>query len=281
MTFKTVVACLTTPESAPAVSASALQLASKHDAFLIGLHAIPRVAVYGLIGAEMPGEVIEREEEALRERAAEVEKLFTDAIEKAGKHAKAKTEWRCVQSTRSIISTAALQRMPCADLIVMGQFPDGEDDPEPTAEIVLGVGRPVLLIPHRIPPKTIGERIVVAWNGKREAERAAFDALPILRQAKKVRVLTMNPEDLLGRDSLESAHDFVQALSRHGVEASTMTSNPKEISLGDDLLSRLADESCDLLVMGCYGHSRIRELIFGGVTRDILKSMTVPVLMSH
>ena len=281
MTFKTIVACLTAYESAPAVTASALQLAGQNDALVIGLHIIPRVPLYGVVGAEIPAEVIESEEAALRERATEFEEQFAEAVRSAGKRSKVKTEWRCVKSIRNDVSIALLEHMPCADIIVMGQFPDGEDDTEPTAEIVLGVGRPVLLIPHRIPPTTIGERVVVAWNGKREAERAAFDALPILRQAETVRILTMNPEDVSGRDSIQSAEDLMQALSRHGIEASMATSNPREISLGQDLLSRVADESCDLLVMGCYGHSRLRELIFGGVTREILKSMTVPVLLSH
>ena len=275
MALKTIVACLTAPESTPAVAAVALQLAERDEAHLIGLHVIPRHPIYNLAGVEFPDEIIRQEEQVLQERAKEIEKLFA----KAAKALSTDTEWLCEQSPQVDLATGLLRYVPCADLIVMSQLLGTGADMEMAAEVVIGAGRPVLIIPSAGECQEIGTRVVIAWNGKREAARAAFDALPLLKHADSVRILTINPDD--GEDSLTPGADLALALSRHGIRAVTATSHPTDISEGDDLLSRLADASCDLLVMGCYGHSRLREFVFGGVTRHILKHMTVPVLMSH
>lgn len=277
MTLKTIVACLTVAESTPTVGAIALRLAERHKAHLIALHVIPQLAIYNLAGAEYPVEIIRQQEQVLQEQATKVEKLFT----KAAKSSSADTEWRCPQSPRVDLTTAIRQNIPCADLIVMSQFLGTGVDSETTAEVVIGAGRPVLIIPSDGEPREIGKRAVIAWNGKSEAARAAFDALPLLKQADSVHILTIKPDGRNRGETVTPGDDLVVALSRHGIKAVTATSHPKEIPVGDDLLNRIADESCDLLVMGCYGHNRLRELIFGGVTRHIMKHMTVPVLMSH
>jgi nucleotide-binding universal stress UspA family protein len=275
--LKTIVACLTVPESTPAVASVALRLAERHEAYLIALHVIPPYSIYNLAGAEFPVEIIRQEEQVLQDRAAEVEKLFAKAAETSS----AATEWRCEQSPQIDLATGLLQYMPSADLIVMSQLLGTGSDLGMAAEVVIGAGRPVLIIPSAGEFQEIGTRVVIAWNGKREAARAAFDALPLLEQADWVRILTINPDGGGGVDSLAPGGDLALALSRHDIKVVTATSHPTDISEGDDLLSRIADASCDLLVMGCYGHSRFREFIFGGVTRQILKHMTVPVLMSH
>ena len=277
MALKTIVVCLTTPESTPSVAAIALRLAERHEAHLIGLHVIPRYPIYNLAGVEFPDEIIRQQEQALQECAVEVEKLFA----KAAKASSAEAEWRCEQSPQVDLATGLLRYIPSADLIVMSQLLGTGTDLETATEVVIGAGRPVLIIPSAGEWQEIGTRAVIAWNGKREAARAAFDALPLLEQADSVRILTINPDGGGGGDGLSPGGDLGRALSRHGIKVVTATSHPTEISTGEDLLSRIADESCDLLVMGCYGHSRLREFVFGGVTRDILQCMTVPVLMSH
>lgn len=277
MALKTIVACLTAPESASTVAAAALQLAERHQAHLIGLHVIPQFPIYSLAGADLPLEVINWHDQALAERAKEVEKLFT----KTTKDTSAATEWQCVQSLTVDLATGLLQNMRCADLIVMSQFLGTGADPEIAAEVVIGAGRPVLIIPNIGEPQQISTRAVIAWNGEREAARAAFDTLPLLKQADSVDILTIDPDGGGDVDSFTTGGDLALALSRQGIKVVTATSQPMDISVGDDLLSRIADKSCSLLVMGCYGHSRLRELVFGGVTKHILKHMTVPVLMSH
>src|SRR5262249_44560338 len=123
---------------------------------------------------------------------------------------------------------------------------------------------------------TVGERVLVAWAHSREATRAVHDALPLLKLAKSVTVMEVNPEP----DHLGGA-DIALHLTRHGVKAEVASTTSGDINNGDAILSRAADLTADLLVMGGYGHSRLREFAFGGVTRHILEHMTLPVLMSH
>lgn len=281
MSFKTIIACLNAPETASAVAASALGIAEQHEAHVIGFHAIPRVPIYGLAGTEFPVEVVNREEEALRERAKEIEKLFVDAVKKTASATNVASEWRSREARFAKLSAAVLQQLPEGDLLVISQYPGAKDDPETTAEIVMGAGRPVLMIPGGATPQAVGTHAVIAWNNTRESRRTAFDALPLLQRAESVVILTVNPDGMKTDDDRVSAEDLASALSRHGVKAGVKSSNPTDIPVGDDLLSRIEDESCDLLVMGCYGHTRLREMMFGGVTRHVLKHMTVPVLMSH
>jgi nucleotide-binding universal stress UspA family protein len=122
---------------------------------------------------------------------------------------------------------------------------------------------------------------VVAWDAGREAARAVNDALPILRRAKAVTVLSINPQPSYDGYGEEPGADLAVHLARHGVKVEVQHSKGEEIGVGNAILSRLADHGADLLVMGAYGHSRLRELVLGGATRRILQSMTVPTFMSH
>jgi nucleotide-binding universal stress UspA family protein len=127
----------------------------------------------------------------------------------------------------------------------------------------------------------MGNRIVVAWSGSRESVRAVSDAMPFLRRAKEVIVLAINPRHGPDGHGDIPAADISLHLARHGVRADAQDITTDQIEVGDVLLSRAADESADLVVMGAYGHSRFRELILGGATRHLLQHMTVPILMSH
>jgi nucleotide-binding universal stress UspA family protein len=170
-----------------------------------------------------------------------------------------------------------------ADLTVVGQGIDLKDAPHDLAflpeELALGVGRPVLVVPRYGTFETFGERVLIAWNGSREATRAVHDALPLLTRATKVTVLSIDPEPDSGA-RVPSA-DITLHLARHGVSAEADSTVALDMAVGDMLLSRAADLGANLLVMGAYGHSRVREMVLGGATRHILQHMTVPVLMSH
>jgi nucleotide-binding universal stress UspA family protein len=122
---------------------------------------------------------------------------------------------------------------------------------------------------------------MIAWDSGREAARAVNDALPVLEQATAVTVLSVNPRPGIDLHGEEPGADIALHLSRHGVKVEVQQTQVEEINVGDTVLSRLADLGCDLLVMGAYGHSRLREVVLGGVTRTLFESMTVPVLMSH
>ena len=195
----------------------------------------------------------------------------------------ASVEWRGLEeSTPRVDLLDAIEgHALCADLLVMGQD-DGElRAGELAAEVILGTGRPVLVVPQTGKFEKIGERAVVAWDGTRASARAAFDALPLLKRAKKVSVVSVREKhprkDIDGYGSEEMA----LVLARHGVEVEASYEDLGDLKVGERLLAHLADFDGDLLVMGCYGHSRLRERLFGGATREILGEMIAPVLLSH
>jgi nucleotide-binding universal stress UspA family protein len=128
---------------------------------------------------------------------------------------------------------------------------------------------------------TFGERVLIAWDNGREAARAVNDALPILKTAKSVTVLSVNPVLSSDGGRREPGADISLHLARHGVKVEAARAVASDISVGDAIVADIAEDGVDLLVMGAYGHSRLRELMLGGVTRQILGNMFVSVLMSH
>jgi nucleotide-binding universal stress UspA family protein len=169
------------------------------------------------------------------------------------------------------------------DLMVLGQRdPDDvltTDVPRDFAEsVVMESGKPTLVIPYAGRFDSIGRNVLIAWRPSRECARAVEAALPLLQRAKRVHAVSWG-EDSFG--PAETTFGIVRALRWHGVEctAHRYADEPEEI--GDLLLSTAATEGSDLLVMGCYGHHRLRELLLGGTTRTILRSMTLPVLLAH
>jgi nucleotide-binding universal stress UspA family protein len=175
-----------------------------------------------------------------------------------------------------------------ADLVIMSQDAVGALPADLAAYVVLHAGRPVLLLPAIAGLPSAGHDVLVAWDASREAARALQLSLPLLHTARSVRValITRAPPT---RDSLDAlAIDPLTYLQRHGVQATMLRHTlagggrvHQRHAIGDALLSLAADQACDLLVMGAYGHSRMRETILGGVTRTVLESMTIPVLMVH
>ncbi len=165
-----------------------------------------------------------------------------------------------------------------ADVTVVGQADDNDDQTRTIEALLFGSGRPILLVPAAGTYASVGRNVLCAWNGSREATRAVADALPILRTARQVTVLSADPAGTAHR--IPGA-DIALHLARHGVKVTSSTTYTGELVIGDALLNRAADLGADLLVMGGYGHSRTREAFFGGATRHVLDHMTLPVFMSH
>src|SRR5208337_1603763 len=130
-------------------------------------------------------------------------------------------------------------------------------------------------------PKQIGNRAVIAWNDTREAARAVFDAVDLMRGAATVRAITFIDKETQRPAAQALGENLIASLSRHGIRATLEVSFASGTLTGEAILSALLDEGCDLLVMGAYSHSRFREMIFGGVSRDILRETWVPTLVSH
>ena len=168
-----------------------------------------------------------------------------------------------------------------SDLIVAGQFaPHIETSSWRPEGIVLACGRPVLVIPYIRSAAPIGRRVLIAWDGSREATRALNDALPLLGAAEAVLLITIHSRS----HHLEHGHPaiarVVRHLARHGISVQ-VEQTVGEGPVSEILLSRSADAAVDLIVAGAYGHSPFRESWFGGTSRELFRSMTLPVLMSH
>jgi hypothetical protein len=148
-------------------------------------------------------------------------------------------------------------------------------------ETILASARPVIVLPYANAASTLGTRVLVAWDDSHAAARAVADALPLLRRAQAVQVMLFNRDEPADEGGLSCDLTSVgEWLARHGVKARTQIETTT-ISVAEALLSRAADLGSDLIVMGAFGHARWRERLLGGTTRDLLGTMTVPVLMSH
>ncbi len=188
-------------------------------------------------------------------------------------------DWHCRESdvTEGVVAMARLH-----DLVVLGQpDPDAPANGAQPGEIVLSSGRPTLLVPYAGEVSELGRHILVAWNGTREAARALHDAMFLIDGAEMVTVLEIDPPDAGSGDPELRAARVVAALARRGVAAKAETAVAGDAPIADIILSTAADLTADLIVMGGWGHSRLREFVFGGASRGILQEMTVPVLMSH
>ncbi len=258
----------------------AARLARELDAHLAGLYVGAFLPLQLSVLSELPVDVRDMQERAAREEGEQAETVFREGVEAAG--IAGKTEWL---ATDGEVGEVASLRARYADLAVIGQTdPDG---PAPGASrdlperMLLGSGRPALIVPYTGRFDTVGRHVLVAWNASREATRAVNDALPLLERASRVTVLSVNPPESDDGNAALTGADMARHLARHGVRAEASTVTTEDVRVDDMLLSQASDINADLLVMGAYGHSRLGELVLGGATRHILRQITVPVFMSH
>jgi len=171
-----------------------------------------------------------------------------------------------------------------ADLVVLSQTDNEEVLPGVMSDfpeyVLMNSGRPVLIVPYAGEFSHVGKKVLVAWDGSMEASRAITGAMPFLRQAQEVKVVVFNAEKQVNVHGEQPGADIALYLARHGVKVDVAQEATEQDS-GNALLSLAADTFADLLVMGCYAHSRFREILLGGASRTVLESMTLPVLMSH
>jgi nucleotide-binding universal stress UspA family protein len=264
----------------------ALDLARSHDAHLTALCALelllPADMSFALGGypdlwalPEFAGKI----EAQARAKAAVIEANVREALRREAVNG----EWEF--ETGPLIATVA-RRAQATDLLIVGQA--DPDNPPPAVarslveDILMTAGRPLLIIPYAGQFPTIGTNTLIGWTSTRESARAVHDALPLLAPSAKVTVLTVettrpDPND----DTLPTAQ-IAAHLARHGLAVSAARTVVSDgLAPADALLDYASDIGADLLVVGGYGHSRTREMIMGGVTRDLLRHMTLPILMSH
>jgi nucleotide-binding universal stress UspA family protein len=229
----------------------------------------------GMLGG-VPVDLIELQRQENSKAANDAISRFDAAAKKAGLSA----ETRLLDATFGGAATRFAQISRRFDLVVVGQ---AQREGGPADDLVIEgalfeSGRPLVVVPYIQRRGITLERVLACWDGSRTAARAIGDAMPLLERAKAVEVVIVAEE----RKSEEMTGANMNAhLVRHGVAASVKRIAKGDIAIQDALLSYAADSGADFMVMGGYGHSRLREFILGGVTRGILASMTLPVLMSH
>jgi nucleotide-binding universal stress UspA family protein len=258
----------------------AADLAGRFGSHVIGLHVRPRfeMPMYadGAMAIDTLYEVYDKQVKA---DEAEAAAIFKQAM----KGDRLVSEWRTVDG---YIDAAVCEAALGADLVILGQAdPENSGSATPSdlpEQVALRSGRPVLVLPYIGSPTPPGGRVMICWNNSREAASAVTGALPLLAKAAKVEMLIIDPETTTERDrARHSGKDIAAWLGRHGVKAEIVRDTAPAGEVGNEILSRAADHDVDLIVMGVYGHSRVREMVLGGASRTLLSSMTVPVLMAH
>lgn len=275
MSYKTLLVHVDDSTRSEARTAFACDLALKYGAHLIGLYIVSQDVLRPLATGEESLN-LGANEARHAQKMNDAQARFTAAAQRAA----AAFEWRAPSGPS--VETAVLHARH-ADLLVLGQ-PDPDNPATYIArhfveDVIMSAGRPAIVLPHAGRIATFGESALVAWDGGREAARALADAIPILKRARFVTVVSVSKQP---EEATLEEFDIAAYLDRHGVRASfTSIPRPPGVGTGATLLNQLSDRHADCLVMGAYGHARARERVLGGVTHTLLETMTVPVFMSH
>ena len=278
MTSRSLLVLLDQDPLGAARTAHAVRLARELDCHLVGVAPTSLVDLPGSPEAAATlAELAARVWDTLREQAQQATQQFDAACRSAG-----------LASFESVVdeddkAASLVHHAHCSDLTLLTQAdpssPAHRSTREVVEQVVLHSARPTLILPYAGRFERIGRRALVAWDDSREAARALADALPLLRRAEFVKVMTWSPAE-----AASAARARLDALQRwlmwQGVVAEVQA-DTSPVDITDTILSRAADLNADLLVMGAYGHARWAERVLGGATRGLLDAMTLPVLMSH
>jgi nucleotide-binding universal stress UspA family protein len=280
MTYKTILLHISDRRRASRLLDAAIPLARAMEAHLVALAVKPPFVVVPAMDGAGVSMTVDEHRVAYQAEMQALRETFSGVT----RGQLLQTEWREADAGFVNVSETVTEHGRSCDLIVLSQKDPGwvySNFMEEPDRVATESGRPVLVIPNSgktvVPPK----RVTLAWNGRREATRAVYDALPLLQQADEVDLLWINPEkDQPHAGDLPGA-DISTALSRHGIKCQVSQASAIGADVGSELLRHAGVTGADLLVMGCYGHSRLREFVLGGASRHVLSHMMCPVLMSH
>ena len=287
MALRDLLVCVDQTEGARSRLRLAADLASRHESRLTALFIrefsqtqldMRKKAELGLVS----GEDLDRLNRRIRSSIDEAADRLRSMFEALGREHRLEIEWRIVEGSASVV---APEHARYADLCILG--PTEPDDSASAGyafseKLLFVTGRPLVFIPSRGSFKTLGRHIVVGWNASRPATRAVNDALPLIERAERTTVITIDSADFIDRDGAPAADQLVRHLRRHSpsVEAIKLKDVPAG-SIADALQAEARSLGGDLIVTGAYGHPKLWEDLFGGVTHDLLDRMNFPIFMSH
>jgi nucleotide-binding universal stress UspA family protein len=256
---------------------TAIQLAGQHEAQIAGIFVIPDFPAPTYYEAQISADIIAEIDKEALEAAKITQRKYVDMADKAGFPLTIAIE-------KGNLISVLDEYARFTDLLVLGA--NDPEDPENMSEaladnMVLEAGAPCLIVPRSSSGKFTANRVLVAWNASREAARTLKDAMPILNHADHVEVLLVNPSQYeVDQDSIHGK-GVSSFLNQHGINHVIQIESGDNAKPGDTIITRASKIDADLIVMGAYGHSRLREIVLGGVTRKLLRQMTVPVFISH
>jgi nucleotide-binding universal stress UspA family protein len=255
----------------------AISVANAFEAHLLGVAFVYDPVIPGSVMGGIPPEFIESQRREAEKKARDAIARFEQAVKRAGVSYEVRTVNASIAGAADRLGHLARR----FDLAIVGQ---PERKLASAVEVVdEGVlfesGRPVIFVPYIQKAGLKLDRVLVCWDGSRAATRAIADAMPFLQKAKQVEIVIVAGK--AGKNDEIPGADLGQHLARHGLKVDVKRITSPDIDVTSTILSYAADASADMIVMGGYGHSRLREFVLGGVTRGILETMTVPVLMSH
>jgi nucleotide-binding universal stress UspA family protein len=255
----------------------AISVAEAFGAHVLGIAVSYEPVIPGTVMGGIPPEIIESQRSESNKKASTAVSRFEQAVKRTGVSGETRTISASISGAADQIGRMGRR----FDLVIVGQPERQKSLPDEVVDegVLFESGRPVIFVPFIQKGGMTLDRIMVCWDGSRAAARAVADAMPFLKKAKQVEIVIV--ADKPGKKDEIPGADLGQHLARHGLKVDVKRITSPDIDVPSTILSYAADSSADLIVMGGYGHSRLREFVLGGATRGLLEAMTVPVLMSH
>ena len=255
----------------------AVSMAEIFEAHLLAVAVSYDPIIPGTVMGGIPPEIIEGQRRESGKKARTAMARFEQAAKRAGISSETRVINESLQGAADTIGRIGRR----FDLIIVGQPDRRKSSADQVVDegVLFESGRPVIFVPFIQKGAAKLDRIMICWDGGRAAARAVADALPLLKKAKQVEVAIIS--DKPSKSDEVPGADLGQHLARHGFKVDVKHITSPDIDVPSTILSHASDSSADMIVMGGYGHSRLREFVLGGATRGLLESMTVPVLMSH
>lgn len=282
MSYKTILVHLEHGKQAEQLLNAAVRMAGKYDAHLIATYVIHPIEPFVGITGELS--VYRELVDVFARQQSEIADEIKEVFEKKTKAQGLVAEWRYVDRTVDPVSTTVSEMSRSVDLLMISSV---INDP-PRKVVQYGVGPvvttsscPVLVVPERYEDKSLGDYVLIAWDGSREASRAVFGSLPVLHRAKTVWLHRIDSTDESKNHTDDATRNLADALARHDIELELSSSQCSARKVGEELLRVVDMHGADCLVMGAYGHSRLRSLVLGGATHHVLDNSLVPLLLAH